>query len=253
MEQADGSTRNKPLILVVEDEPKIAGLLSDYLLAERYSVHILYEGNGVVEYVRENLPDLVVLDHMLPGKDGLTLTREIRSFSTVPIIMVTARVEEVDRLLGLELGADDYICKPFSPREVIARIRAVLRRSASHTGIHAKSNPQEDNRTSVQTEPAYENKRSGLWVDELGFIAGYGDKRIELTPAEFRLLLIFSKAPGRAFSREQLLDALYDDQRIVTDRTIDTHIKNLRRKLELSGAGDCGIVSVYGVGYRFEC
>ena len=229
----------QPLVLVVEDEPKIAALLAEYLQAAHYSVHVLHEGGGVTEYVREHAPSLVMLDLMLPGKDGLAITREIRAFSEVPIMMITARVEEIDRLLGLELGADDYISKPFSPREVVARVKAVLRRA---------SPPAAPGVAVSDDEPP----RPGLRLDADGFQAWYGDIKLDLTPAEFRLLLLFGKSPGRAFSREQLLNALYDDNRIVTDRTVDTHIKNLRRKLELAGAPEGLICSVYGVGYRFD-
>ena len=227
----------RPLVLVVEDEPKIAALLAEYLEAAHYSVHVLHEGSGVVEYVREHAPALVVLDLMLPGKDGLAITREIRAFSEVPIMMITARAEEIDRLLGLELGADDYISKPFSPREVVARVKAVLRRATP---------------ASAPGAPDSEPSRPGLRLDADGFQAWYGDVKLDLTPAEFRLLLLFGASPGRAFSREQLLNALYDDNRIVTDRTVDTHVKNLRRKLELAGAPEGLIGSVYGVGYRFD-
>lgn len=225
-------------ILVVEDEPKIARLLADYLEASHYEVTTLPDGTDAVEHIRDGNFSLVLLDIMLPGKDGLSIMREVRAFSDVPILFITARVEEIDRLLGLELGADDYICKPFSPREVVARVKAVLRRTATR---------QEEDDAGAEEPPC-----TGLRVDQEGFQAWYGEHRLDLTPAEFRLLLLFNKTPGRAFTREQLLDALYDDKRIVTDRTIDTHIKNLRRKLEIAGAKDCGITSVYGVGYRFE-
>ncbi|MCL1939446.1 MAG: response regulator [Desulfovibrionaceae bacterium] len=233
-------SENGPNILIVEDEPKISALLAEYLAAAHYRVHVLHEGCGAAEYVRENPPALVLLDLMLPGKDGLAVTREIRGFSQVPIIMLTAQVEEIDRLLGLELGADDYICKPFSPREVVARVKAMLRRA--HPPLSA-AHPVQGVESS---EPSH------LRLDEQGFQAWFKETKLDLTPAEFRLLLLFSKAPGRAFSREQALNALYDDNRIVTDRTVDTHIKNLRRKLEQAGAPEGIIVSVYGVGYRFE-
>jgi two-component system response regulator BaeR len=232
-------SENGPNILIVEDEPKIAALLAEYLAAAHYRVHVLHEGAGAAEYVREKLPALVLLDLMLPGKDGLAVTREIRGFSEVPIIMLTARVEEIDRLIGLELGADDYICKPFSPREVVARVKAMLRRTHAPLSAHPA-------RGAESSEPAR------LRLDEQGFQAWFKEVKLDLTPAEFRLLLLFSKSPGRAFSREQVLSALYDDNRIVTDRTVDTHIKNLRRKLEQAGAPEGIIVSVYGVGYRFE-
>jgi len=234
---------NKPIILIVEDEPKIASLLAEYLEAAHYHVQVLHEGQNAAKFVRESAPALVLLDLMLPGKDGLAVTREIRAFSQVPIIMLTARVEEIDRLLGLELGADDYMCKPFSPREAVARVKALLRRApaASPPPMHTADQP-----------PPSLPPRPDLYLDEHGFQAWFKETKLDLTPAEFRLLLLFNKSPGRAFSREQALNALYDDNRVVTDRTVDTHIKNLRRKLEQAGVPEGVIVSVYGVGYRFE-
>lgn len=220
-------------ILIVEDERGLAEVLADYLQAEAYTVTQMHEGTHVVDYVRESSPDLILLDLMLPGKDGISLCRELRQFSSVPIIMVTARVEEVDRLLGLELGADDYICKPFSPREVVARVRAVLRR------VEQSINPEQDN--------------SPLRLDETRFEARLYDNLLDLTPVEFRLLHTLASRPGRIYSRDQLMTHLYDDHRVVTYRTVDSHIKNLRRKLE-AVRGECKdmIRSVYSVGYKFE-
>jgi two-component system response regulator BaeR len=215
-------------VLVVEDEPKIAALLRDYLAASGYRISVLASGNGVVDWVREHAPDAILLDLMLPGEDGLAICRGLRTFSSVPILMVTARVEEIDRLLGLELGADDYICKPFSPREVVARVRAVLRRVA--TAASAETVPVE--------------------LDEARFEARVQGRPLTLTPVEFRLLRKLVAQPGRVFSRTQLIDALYEDHRVVSDRTVDSHIKNLRRKLV--GMGVDPIASIYGVGYRFE-
>lgn len=223
-------------ILIVEDEPKLADVLADYLRAAQYEVTVLHEGTNAVALVRDNPPDLLLLDLMLPGKDGLTICREVRAFSQVPIIIVTARVEEIDRLLGLELGADDYICKPFSPREAVARVRAILRRARRDPGKADHGGTPD----------------MGLILDAEGYQAWYKGSRLDLTPVEFRLLLLFSRQPGRAFNRERLLDAVYDDKRVVSDRTIDTHVKNLRRKLHNAGAPEEGIASVYGVGYRFE-
>ena len=218
-------------ILIVEDEVRLAELLQDYLRASGFATEMLHEGSGVVERVRAASPALILLDLMLPGRDGLDICRELRSFSSVPIIMVTARVEEIDRLLGLELGADDYICKPFSPREVVGRVKAVLRRS----------------------EPGYNpTAGSGLRVDTERFEASLNDQLLDLTPVEFRLLTLFSGQPGRVFSRAQLLDRIYDDHRVVTNRTIDTHVKNLRRKLQQAGASGDVIHSIYGVGYKLE-
>ncbi|WP_313684866.1 two-component system response regulator BaeR, partial [Pantoea sp.] len=204
--------KQDPLILVVEDEPKLAQLMIDYLQASNYRTHHIGDGSEVLSYVQQSPPDLMLLDLMLPGRDGLTLCREIRRFSDLPIIMVTARTEEIDRLLGLEIGADDYICKPFSPREVVARVKTILRR--------------------VKRSPEEVQQASHLLIDESRFQASWREQPLELTPAEFRLLKTLALEPGKVFSREQLLNHLYDDYRVVTDRTIDSHIKNLRRKLE---------------------
>lgn len=217
-------------ILIVEDEPKLAALLGDYLKASGHETAWIANGLDVIPAIRAREPDLVLLDLMLPGRDGLDICRELRSFSELPVIMMTARVEEIDRLLGLELGADDYICKPYSPREVVARCKAVLRR----------------NRRSTMPE------RQALQIDENGWKVSYHGIELDLTPVEFRLLRTLSAAPGRVFSREQLLDGLYDDHRIVTDRTVDSHIKNLRRKLEQIAPEEPLIRSIYGVGYKFE-
>ncbi len=221
-----------PLILVVEDEPKLAQLMIDYLQASNYRTHHIADGNDVLAYVQHTPPDLMLLDLMLPGRDGLTLCREIRRFSELPIVMVTARTEEIDRLLGLEIGADDYICKPFSPREVVARVKTILRR--------VKRTPEEVQQASL------------LHIDESRFQASWREQQLELTPAEFRLLKTLALEPGKVFSREQLLNHLYDDYRVVTDRTIDSHIKNLRRKLESLDAEQPFIRAVYGMGYRWE-
>ncbi|MBK0094531.1 two-component system response regulator BaeR [Erwinia sp. S63] len=221
-----------PLILIVEDEPKLAQLMIDYLQASNYRTHHIADGNEVLSYVQHTPPDLMLLDLMLPGRDGLTLCREIRRFSELPIIMVTARTEEIDRLLGLEIGADDYICKPFSPREVVARVKTILRR--------------------VKRSPEEAQLASHLLIDEGRFQASWREQQLELTPAEFRLLKTLALEPGKVFSREQLLNHLYDDYRVVTDRTIDSHIKNLRRKLENLDAEQPFIRAVYGMGYRWE-
>ncbi|HEY0178985.1 MAG TPA: response regulator [Dokdonella sp.] len=215
-------------VAVVEDEPKIAALLRDYLVAAGFRVSVLDSGVGAIAWVRERAPDAVLLDVMLPGLDGLAICRGVRAFSNVPILMITARVEEIDRLLGLELGADDYICKPFSPREVVARVRAVLRRVRAGSGAAA----------------------SGVELDEAQFEARLHGRTLALTPVEFRLLAKLSSQPGRVFSRAQLIDALYRDHRVVSERTVDSHVKNLRRKLAELGVDP--IASVYGVGYRFE-
>lgn len=219
-------------ILIVEDEPALANLLEDYLKAAGFRTDAMREGTGVVEAVRDNPPDLMLLDLMLPGKDGLDICREIRAFSDLPIVMVTARVEEIDRLLGLELGADDYICKPYSPREVVLRVKAILRRLLPATG----------------TTPSTD----GLELDENRFSARFRGVALELTPVEFRLLKAFADQPGRVYSRAQLMNYLYTDQRIVSDRTVDTHVKNLRKKLNTVMPDEEIIRSIYGVGYKLE-
>ncbi|MBT2968875.1 MAG: response regulator [Candidatus Thiodiazotropha sp. (ex Ctena orbiculata)] len=219
-------------ILIVEDEPALANLLEDYLKAAGYGTDAMREGTGVVEAVRDNPPDLMLLDLMLPGKDGLAICREIRAFSDLPIVMVTARVEEIDRLLGLELGADDYICKPYSPREVVLRVKAILRR--------------------LQPAASSPTSAAGLALDESRFAARYQGTALELTPVEFRLLKAFADQPGRVYSRAQLMDHLYTDQRVVSDRTVDTHIKNLRKKLNAVTPDEEIIRSIYGVGYKLE-
>ncbi len=217
-------------ILVVEDEPKLASLLRDYLEQAGFDPHCLGDGREVVSWVRENAPDLVLLDLMLPGRDGMEICREIRSFSGVPIVMVTARVEEIDRLLGLELGADDYICKPFSPREVVARVKAVLRRAGG------------------QPAPAVH----GLSLDKDRFRATLHGRELGLTAVEFQLLRILAENPGRIFSRSRLMDGIYPDRRAVSDRTIDSHVKKLRRKIAAAAPGEEWIRSLYGAGYKLE-
>ena len=234
-----------PLVLIVEDEPKLAALLADYLKAAGYRTEICADGREAAAVTRQARPALVLLDLMLPGKDGLEVCRELRGFTDTPIVMVTARVEEIDRLLGLELGADDYICKPFSPREVVARVRAILRR----TGIGASA----ANRSEADSGAAAASDLSqALHIDESRFTATFLGHALQLTPVEFRLLKTLSEAPGRVFSRDQLLDKLYTDHRIVTDRTVDSHIKNLRRKLDAVSPDQELIRSIYGVGYKLD-
>jgi two-component system response regulator BaeR len=219
----------RPYVLIVEDERRLASVLADYLHAAGFETEWIADGREVVPAVRRRMPDLVLLDLMLPGKDGLDVCRELRTFTDVPIVMVTARVEEVDRLIGLELGADDYICKPYSPREVVARVRAILRRvERSGTAV------------------------PGLDIDEARHRAAWNGRDLELTAVEFRLLKALAETPGRVWSRAQLVDRLYTDGRVVTDRTVDSHVKNLRRKLAQASPGQDPIRSIYGVGYAFE-
>ena len=217
-------------VLIVEDEPEIARVLIDYL-ERSFDTEWLDRGDGVVDHVRANTPDLILLDLMLPGRDGTDICRDIRRFSRVPIIMVTARVEEIDRLLGLELGADDYVCKPFYPREVVARVKRILDRGAIPT----------------EQPPA-----SPLDVDQERYVARLDGSEIDLTPVEFRLLAALARRPGVVLSRDQLMSRIYPDQRVVSDRTIDTHVRNLRNKLQTVRPDEEMIHSVYGVGYRLD-
>ena len=217
-------------ILVVEDEPKLASLIADYLKAEGYQTHCLADGLEVAPWVRSHAPDLVLLDLMLPGRDGLEVCRELRASSDVPIVMVTARIDEIYRLIGLEAGADDYVCKPFSVRELVARVKVILRRPRGKLVAAAH----------------------GLVIDEPRHRAELDGRALDLTPVEFRLLGMLAGAPGRVFSRDKLLERLYADHRVVTDRTVDAHVKNLRRKLAEARPGADLVRSIYGVGYTLE-
>jgi len=219
-------------ILIVEDELKLARLQVDYLQNAGFDTDCLSNGLDVLPWLKVNHTDLILLDLMLPGRDGLDICRELRSFSTVPIIMITARIEEIDRLLGLELGADDYICKPFSPREMVARVKAVLRRQQAQTTTVALA--------------------SALKLDPHSFRVLAGGQEVELTTVEFQLLQALYQQPGRIFSRSKLMDLIYQDQRIVSDRTIDSHIKKLRKKLTDLLPNQELIHSVYGAGYRYD-
>jgi two-component system response regulator BaeR len=224
-------------VLVVEDEPKLAALLADYLRAAGHAVECVGDGREGLQAWTERRHDLVLLDLMLPGLDGLSLCRELRALTGVPIVMLTARADEADRLAGLEMGADDYIPKtPFSPREVMARVKAVLRRSRAGQGP----------RTAHAEPPVM------LTMDEDGWRASWQGRALELTPNEFRLLRTLVSQRGRVFARSQLLASLRADVHAVTERTVDSHVKNLRRKLELAGAGTERIRSVYGVGYCYD-
>jgi len=220
-------------IAIVEDEPKLASVLNDYLIQSDYSTVVYNDGTEALEALQKNAVDLILLDLMLPGTDGMTICRELRKVSTVPIIMLTARAEEIDRLLGLEIGADDYICKPYSPREVVARVKALLRRvSMCDTSI----NP---NNLSFE-------------LDELAAIMRINAKECALTSVELNLLKTMHAQPGRIFNRAQLMTRIYPDNRVVSDRTIDSHVKKLRQKMESLDANNEYIQSVYGIGYKFE-
>lgn len=216
-------------ILIVEDESDLSAIIADYVTAAGYEVDVIADGSTALARVKHRSPDLIVLDIMLPGLDGLSLCEEVRTFSDVPIIMVTARVEEIDRLLGLQTGADDYLCKPFSPRELVARIKAILRRQRK---------PDGDMRF--------------VDIDEPTRTVRIRSQALDLTPTEYSLLAVMAKRPGTIHSRAQLLDFASRDNLEVTDRAIDSHIKNLRRKISVLLPDIEVIHSVYGLGYRVE-
>ncbi|MBN2865777.1 MAG: response regulator [Thiotrichales bacterium] len=240
------SITTKPQVVIVEDEFKIAQILIDYLNANDYQPIHFENGEGVVAYVKNHSVDCVLLDVMLPNAnqfgDGLQLCKAIRQLSQVPIMMLTARIEEIDRILGLELGADDYICKPFSPREVMARIKALLRRSQMQADLHVNS--QDRDHLSAHSD--------ALWqLDEGRFQLHYQAQHLDLTSVEFEIMRTLSSSPGHIFSRSQLIEKIYSDHRIVSDRTVDSHIKKLRQKLNGAFGEQEWIHSVYGVGYKF--
>lgn len=221
-----------PHILIVEDEVPLAELLADYLAAAGFRATCQVNGKVALEMIRKQPPDLILLDIMLPGMDGLAVCRAVREFSTVPIIMVTARVEELDRILGMEIGADDYVCKPFSPREVVARVKATLRRIAFDRSGSAVAALLQDDESSQR-------------------ILASGQP-LDLTPTEYRLLSRMMARSGQVFSRGQLLDLVTTGREEAFDRAIDSHIKNIRRKLAIALPDKELIHSVYGVGYRYE-
>jgi len=221
-------------VLIVEDEAAIAGLLLDYLQQAGYGAEIVGDGLLAVQRFAQAPFAVVLLDINLPGQDGLQVCQQIRQRSDVPILMLSARVEELDRLLGLELGADDYLCKPFSPREVVARVKALLRRAEGRLGVQPR-----------QALPG------GFSLDETGQRVWWQQTQLQLTPVEFRLLRSLLLSPDRVLSRGALLDGLHDDFRDVSDRVVDSHVKNLRRKLDQLGAGGM-LQTVYGAGYRFS-
>lgn len=224
----------KELILIVEDEQRIAQLVSDYLSASGYDTHQIHHGDEVLTWLTEHKPALILMDIMLPGKSGLTLCKAIREQSDIPVILLTARVEESDRLAGLELGADDYICKPFSPKEVVARVKVVLRRYQSSVG---------------QTELKNQSAIS-FYAQNLKVVIK--DVQLQLTAVEFAVFQHLVSSPGDIFSRDQLMHIMYQDNRIVSDRTIDSHIKKLRKKIAEIAPNAELIQSVYGAGYRYN-
>lgn len=219
-------------ILIVEDQENIAEVLIAYAKQQNYETEHFNSGKGVVSFVKQNAVDLILLDLMLPDVDGTELCKQIRAFSSVPIIMLTAKSEEIDRLLGLELGADDYICKPFSPKEVIARIKAVLRRTSQ-----PKTNIINHNNFQLHKDD-YEARLNG--------------KSISFTAVEFKIFLLFISHVGRVFTREDIINNVYSDTTDISDRNIDTHIKNIRKKINDVQAGLNPIAAVYSVGYKFK-
>lgn len=220
-------------ILIVEDEPDIASVLQDYLRHAGYDTEHVANGRDGLSRMLAAPPDLSLLDIMLPGLDGISILTQARVHTRHPIIMLTARIEEVDRLLGLELGADDYVCKPFSPREVVARVRAVLRRGQPEFAADALA-------------------AASLQLDDTHWRASLGGSALNLTRREFALLRAMSHAPGRIFSRGKLLELAYDDDADVSERAVDSHVKNLRRKLSAAAPAHEWIRSVYGVGFAFD-
>lgn len=224
-------------IVIVEDETDIASVVQDYLRHAGYETTHFTDGQSALESIVATPPDLTLLDIMLPRLDGIEVLRRAREHTAHPIIMLTARIEEVDRLLGLELGADDYVCKPFSPRELVARVRAVLRRTAPGN---------------VPGQGSSQNDAPGLVMDDVHWRASLEGMPLNLTRREFGLLQVLSRHPGRIFSRARLLELAYDDTVDVTERAIDSHVKNLRRKLGAVTPEHDWIRSVYGVGFAWE-
>lgn len=225
-------TERKSVVLLVEDEEMIAQVQQAYLQNAGYTVLWRDRGDAVIDVVKEYSPDIVLLDIMIPdaqGRDGIALCREIREFSDVPVMMISAKVEEFDRIIGFENGADDYMCKPFSPKEMVMRVQALIRRRQPH------------------------NPASAIFVyDEAAQIIRYGDKKIDLTPTELRLFVTMLEQPERVFSRDQLITSAYNDNLDVFDRAIDSHIKNLRKKISIVLPEVDVVQSVYGLGYRYS-
>jgi two-component system response regulator BaeR len=216
----------------LEDEPKLAQLLADYLAHDGFESHIIDDGDNVISWVKHYAPDLILMDIMLPKRDGISLCKEIREFSTVPLFLLTARIGETDRLKGLEIGADDYICKPYSAKEVVARIKAIFRRQQNFSPEMAMV--------------------SGFSLDKVKCHAYCEGVLLDLTLSEFRILSTLLDKRGKVYSRANLLDVLHEDDRDISDRTVDTHIKNLRQKLQkITGKKDI-IQAVYGMGYTIE-
>jgi len=220
-------------ILIVEDEIDLAQVMAKYLEAEGFEVNQLYQGIGVVEWVLQHKPDVILLDWMLPGKDGISICKEVMELAPTPVIMLTAKIDEVDRLIGLDSGAVDYVCKPYSAKEVVARVKIQLRVS----GHSINSQRSTTNQILVRTDE---------------HLVSFGENTIELTAVEFNLLNLFYQRPGKIFSRQQIMDSVYQDYRVVSNRTIDSHIRNLRKKLSDLVPEQEVIQSIYGVGYKYQ-
>jgi len=223
-------------VLVVEDDPRIAQIVQDYLRHAGFAVAMADDGASALALVRDRHPDLVVLDLGLPRVDGIEVAKTLRREGDVPIVMLTARVEESDRLLGLELGADDYLTKPFSPRELVARVKAVLRRTE---------------RSAASDEHAERLRRGDLIFDTARMTVTRAGAALDLTPTEFELAAALARRPGRVFTRAQLLDAVRGSEVDSFERAIDAHIKNIRRKIEPDSRRPRYIITVYGMGYKF--
>lgn len=224
-------------VLIIEDDKKIAKLLSDYLERDGFNVSVFYRGDGIVKEVKDHPPDIIILDIMLPGKDGLTICSEIRSFSNVPIMMLTAKVEEIDRVLGLELGADDYMCKPFSPREIVTRVKTILRRT--------------------QPMPEPEQIEDEIVVGPIiitpeSYNAKINGKSLGLTPIEFEMLKLMASRPGNVFTRNDFVRRIQGNDFDGSVRIIDSHIKNLRKKIDKALPSNKLIQTIYGIGYALN-
>ena len=223
-------------ILVVEDEPSVGEVVSLYLRRAGYNVSVVRDGSKALEMLKEALPSLVILDLMLPGADGWEITRRLRERSDIPIIMLTARREEIDRIAGLELGADDYVVKPFSPQELVSRVRAVLRRAGA--------------KTTEQGEQAI--TYSDLSIDPATRYTTVRGKEVDLTVKEFDLLYLLAQHPRQVFTRDQLLERVWGDANYIDPGTVTVHIRRLREKIEANPASPHHLQTVWGVGYRFE-
>jgi two-component system response regulator BaeR len=217
-------------VLIVEDEVNLAGIVRDYLSRENIASFIISDGGKALAAVKQHKPDVILLDLMLPNKDGMQICKEVRQFTSTPIIMTTARVDEIDRIIGLEIGADDYVCKPYSPRELVARVKVHLRKLNTPSPVQSP----------------------GLTLNDGCLTACIEDKSIELTLVEFNLLKKLHSSHGRILNRDQLMDSIYSDGRIVSDRTIDSHIKKIRKKLKMLNPEQEFIHSIYGCGYKFD-